>query len=122
MALKPIAKTLSRTLRVLEAVREAAPGTACFCADLTVCPVMQEWNKNVAAGLPALPGLKVGAVEANGAQNYANWAQMLARHPRGDAPWASPRGGLFRLDDGFYRESGGVFLPSPYYDALARDV
>ncbi len=47
IAVKPIAKTLSMSLRVANvAHRHDVP---CFCSDLTVNPVLVEWNKNFAA-------------------------------------------------------------------------
>ena len=51
-------------------------GIPCFCADLTVNPVVLDWNKNVAARLAPLPGMKVGVIESNGHQNYKNWELM----------------------------------------------
>lgn len=70
VALKPIAKTMSMSLKIAAAA--ATRNVKCFCADLTVNPVMVEWNKNVAARLAALDGMKVGIVETNGSQYYAN--------------------------------------------------
>ena len=59
----------------------------CFCADLTVNPILVEWNKNVAARLKSFPGYgNLGLVESNGHQNYRNWNTMLNYHPR-DATW-----------------------------------
>jgi L-alanine-DL-glutamate epimerase-like enolase superfamily enzyme len=75
ITLKPIAKTLTVTLEMLKVAEEM--GVQCFTADLTVNPVMIEWNKSVAARLKPLRGMKIGVVESNGAQNYANWQRML---------------------------------------------
>lgn len=107
IALKPIAKTLSMSLRMAKVA--AAKGVPCFCADLTVNPVMVDWNKNFAARIPALPGMKVGVIESNGPQNYRNWDAMLARHPAAGASWLKPVKGVFSLDDSFYARSGGIF-------------
>ncbi|MCA1760954.1 MAG: hypothetical protein LC658_14400, partial [Bacteroidales bacterium] len=64
IALKPIAKTLSMTLKIAQiAAQENIP---CFCADLTVNPVLVDWNKNVAARLKPFPGLETGLLETNG--------------------------------------------------------
>ncbi len=49
MALKAIAKTLSMTMKIAQAAYERK--IPCLCADLTVNPVLVEWNKNVAARL-----------------------------------------------------------------------
>ena len=116
MALKPIAKTLSVSLEVAKLAH--ARGVPCFCADLTVNPVMVDWNKNVAARLGAIPGLKVGALESNGSQNYPDWARLKGYHPMPDAPWIDPVDGLFELGEAFYAVSGGVFRDSAHY--LAR--
>ena len=52
------------------------------CADLTVNPVLVEWNRAVAERLPQFPGLgNLGLLESNGAQNYRNWQRMSADVP-----------------------------------------
>jgi len=113
IALKAIAKTLSMTLKVARAAFER--GVPCFCADLTVSPVLVEWNKNVAARLPPFPGLKGGLLETNGHQNYRNWETMRSHHPCPDAGWAKTREGVFELDDDFYARSGGIFDVTKHY-------
>ena len=118
IALKPIAKTLSMTLRVARVAHER--GVPCFCADLTVNPILVDWNKVVAARLAPLPGLSIGLVETNGHQNYRNWDTMRKYHPAFGAPWTVAGKGLFRLDPDFYARSGAIFEPSPHYDALFR--
>ena len=60
MALKPIAKTLSMSLKVLDVA--AKYNVPCFCADLTVNPFLCEFNKNVAARTAPLPGFQSPAV------------------------------------------------------------
>jgi len=117
IALKPIAKTMSMSLRIakLAADREVP----CFCADLTVNPILVGWNLNVAARLKPLPGVKLGVVESNGAQNYRDWSKMVSYHPRYPAPWIEPVDGVFPLDSDFYAHSGGMFEPSPHYLAVA---
>jgi L-alanine-DL-glutamate epimerase-like enolase superfamily enzyme len=117
IALKPIAKTMSMSLRIAKLAAER--GIPCFCADLTVNPILVGWNLNVAARLAPLPGLKVGVVESNGAQNYRNWDQMVSYHPSFGAPWIGPVDGIFHLDDDFYARSGGILEVSPHYLALA---
>lgn len=107
MALKPIAKTLSVTLQVLETASRR--GIPCFCADLTVNPAMVEYNKAVAARLPLLPGLKCGVMESNGAQNYLHWDKMLLDSPSAGQPWALPKGGLYLLNEEFFERDGGIF-------------
>lgn len=116
IALKPIAKTLSMSFKMAEiAARHDIP---CFCADLTVNPVMLDWNKNIAARLKPLPGLNIGVIETNGHQNYTNWERMKGYHPKGDATWTQMDRGVFNLDDSFYSESGGVFEIGNYYRDL----
>ena len=107
VALKPIAKTVSMSLRVARAARQR--GIPCFCADLTVNPLMVEWNKNFAARLEPLPGLSVGVVETNGAQNYRNWEAMVSGHPLAAEPWVRGTAAAFDLPDAFYQTSGGIF-------------
>lgn len=109
VALKPIAKTMSMSLKIATLCHEKQ--IPCFCADLTVNPILADWNKNVAARLPVLPGMKIGVCESNGHQNYINWEQMKARHPMAGASWITPRNGIFDLDDEFYKHSGGIFCP-----------
>ena len=107
MALKPIAKTLSVSLEVLE--EAAKRNVPCFCADLTVNPTMVELNKRFAAGLELLPGLKSGVFETNGQQNYANWDALCAASPAFGESWASPSGGLYRLTDDYYARDGHLW-------------
>ena len=107
MALKPIAKTLSVSLAIAAAAKRR--NIPCFCADLTVNPVMVEWNKAVAARLDVFPGLKgLGLVESNGEQNYVNWERMRRALPYPDAPWTRTKNGLFELDADYWNKSGGV--------------
>lgn len=91
----------------------------CFCADLTVNPILVEWNKIVASRLNAFPGIKggLGLVESNGHQNYAQWDKMLTYNPTADKSWAKVNKGTFVLDDDYFAESGGIFEQSPHYAA-----
>ncbi len=115
-AVKAIAKTLSMTMKIAQLAYEK--NIPCFCADLTVNPILVEWNKNVAARLPAFPGMTVGLQEANGHQYYKNWSKLASFHPYADAPWVKTKGGVFLLDDDYYRKSGGIFQPVGHYDEL----
>lgn len=117
IALKPIAKTFSMSLKIAQLAHER--GVPCFCADLTVSPLLVEWNKNVAARLAPFPGLGLGLLETNGHQNYRNWDAMRRHHPAPDAPWATTKRGVFELDADYYARSGGIFAPLPHYEALA---
>ncbi len=117
MALKAIAKTLSMTMKIAQAAFER--NIPCFCADLTVNPVLVEWNKNVAARLPSFPGIgKLGLVESNGHQNYKNWNTMMDYHPRKDAPWVNVKEGVYVLNNEFYSTGGGIFDPMPHYEEM----
>lgn len=118
VALKPAAKTLSMSFRMLAEAEKA--GAACFCADLTVNPFLVEWNKNVACRIRALPGLKTGVAESNGHQNYTNWDRMKTYHPCFGQPFTEAENGRYRLGEDFYRLSGGIFLDSSYYASLFR--
>lgn len=116
MALKPVAKTLSMTMKISQLAHDR--NIPCFCTDLTVNPVMVDWNKSIAARLAPLPGMKIGLLETNGHQNYKNWNAMIGYHPRGRASWNQSAKGIFNLDKSFYNESGGIFLPSNHYNNL----
>lgn len=118
IALKPIAKTFSMSLKIAQLAHER--GVPCFCADLTVNPLLVEWNKNVAARLAPFPGLGLGLVETNGHQNYRNWETLRSYHPAPNAPWAQTRRGVFELDADYYARSGGVFERSPHYERMFR--
>ena len=54
IALKAIAKTLSMTMKIAQTAYDN--NVPCFCADLTVNPILIEWNKNVAARLAPVSG------------------------------------------------------------------
>ena len=116
IALKPIAKTFSMSLKIAQLAHER--GVPCFCADLTVSPLLVEWNKNVAARLAPFPGLGIGLIETNGHQNYCNWETMRGYHPRADALWARTQRGVFELDADYYAQSGAVLQPSPHFEAM----
>jgi L-alanine-DL-glutamate epimerase-like enolase superfamily enzyme len=113
IALKTIAKTLSMTLKIAKvAYQNEVP---CFCADLTVNPILVDWNKNIAARLRPFPGLTTGLLETNGHQNYKNWKQMEKYHPFSNATWLKSKNGVFELDSSFYEMSGGIFTNSNHY-------
>jgi len=117
IALKAIAKTLSMTMKIAQAAYER--NVPCFCADLTVNPILVEWNKNVAARLSSFPGIgKLGLLESNGHQNYKNWSKMQGYHPRKDASWVHVNKGIYELDQEFYKTGGGIFDPIPHYEEM----
>ncbi len=116
IALKAIAKTLSMTLKIASMAHEN--NVPCFCADLTVNPILVEWNKNVAARLAPFPGIDLGLLETNGHQNYKNWNRMVSHHPYPDAGWRKTRNGVFTLDEDYYIKSGGIFEPLPHYQKM----
>lgn len=118
IALKPIAKTLSMSLKICKTAYEK--GIPCFCADLTVNPVLVDWNKNVAARIAPLPDMKVGVLESNGYQNYSRWNEMKSFHPRFDASWIDTKDGMFNLKDEFYKSSGGIFELSDHYVSMMK--
>jgi L-alanine-DL-glutamate epimerase-like enolase superfamily enzyme len=113
IALKAIAKTLSMTMKIANVAKQN--NVPCFCADLTVNPILIDWNKAVAARLDPFPGLGTGLLETNGHQNYKNWAQMESYHPYPDAEWRKTKNGIFELDDDYYEKSGGVLSDSEHY-------
>ncbi|QTH40143.1 hypothetical protein J4772_21250 [Cohnella sp. LGH] len=114
IALKPVAKTMSVSLKVAKHARDR--GIPCFCADLTANPVLADWNKTLASYLSPLPELKIGAIEMNGRQNYRDWDRMKSWHPYAGASWTESLEGIFRLDESFYAAKGGALEISPYYE------
>ena len=119
LTLKPIAKTLSMTMRMAEyAIKK---GMTCFCADLTVNPTMVSWNQCVAARLKTISKMKIGVLESNGSQNYINWEKMMKMHPSSDKSFIRCNDGVFVLDKEFYELSGGVFsFPENYLDIAIK--
>lgn len=117
IALKPVAKTLTMTFRILKEAFDR--GVPCFCADLTVGPIMVDWNKSVAARLAPVPGLHAGLLETNGHQNYRNWKQMQTYHPCNGEEWMREVKGMFHLTDVFFEKSGGFFEQSEHYLRVA---
>jgi len=115
IALKAIAKTLSMTMKIAKAAHDR--NIPCFCADLTVNPILIDWNKNVAARLAPFPGIgNIGLVESNGHQNYKNWNTMMSYHPAKDSQWTRVENGVYRLNEEFYRNGGGIFEPVQHYE------
>jgi L-alanine-DL-glutamate epimerase-like enolase superfamily enzyme len=115
-ALKGIAKTLSETLKIAKLAHEQK--LVCMAADLTVNPVLVDWNKNVAARLAPFPGFTSGMMETNGHQQYRRWAEMVSYHPCADAPWRRVNGGVFELGEDFYARSGCILEESAHYRAM----
>ena len=119
VALKAIAKTLSMTMKIARAAYEK--NIPCFCADLTVNPVLVDWNKNVAARLASFPGIgDMGLVESNGHQNYRNWETMKSYLPRRNGKWVDVKNGVYELDGEFYSSGGGIFDPMPHYEEMFK--
>lgn len=118
IALKAIAKTLSMTMKIARAAFEK--GVPCFCADLTVNPILVEWNKAIACRLAPFPGLGLGLLETNGHQNYRNWKAMESYHPYPDASWRKTQKGVFNLNQDYYGKSGGIFAESAHYQEMLR--
>jgi L-alanine-DL-glutamate epimerase-like enolase superfamily enzyme len=117
IALKAIAKTLSMTMKIAQVAYER--DIPCFCADLTVNPILVDWNKNVAARLKSFPGMgSLGLLESNGHQNYKNWETMMGYHPQKDGIWVRAQNGVYDLNNEFYKTSGGIFERSEHYENM----
>lgn len=116
IAVKAIAKTLTMTMKIAQLAYEK--NVPCFCADLTVNPILVDWNKCVAARLAPFPDMNVGLEETNGHQYYKNWDRMMSYHPRANGSWVKTKNGVYPTDESFYRESGGIFYPSAHYEGL----
>ena len=114
IALKAAAKTLSMTMKMAKVAHENK--VPCFVADLACTPILVDWNKNIAARLDPLPGLKgMGLLESNGHQNYVNWKDLVSYCPYPDGSWIKSKDGLFHLEKDFYEKSGGVLKSSEHY-------
>lgn len=111
VALKPIAKTLSVSFAMVAAVHAA--GGQCLCADLTVNPLLAEWNKQFAARVSPLVAMKSGCVEVNGDWNYQSWEEHKKLLPRG-MEYTESKNGVFCCDAGFYAKSGLLFSKNGY--------
>ena len=116
IAVKAIAKTLSMTMRITQLAHEKK--IPCFCADLTVNPILVDWNKNVAARLAPFPNIGIGLQETNGHQYYKNWDTMMSYHPKANSSWIKTQNGVYITDKTFYAESGGIFHPSEHYEKM----
>jgi L-alanine-DL-glutamate epimerase-like enolase superfamily enzyme len=117
IALKAIAKTMSMTMKIAQVAHDH--NVPCFCADLTVNPILIDWNKAVAARLGDFPGLGgLGLLETNGHQNYKNWEQMEEYHPYTDASWRETRNGVFELNEDYWQKDGGIFAESEHYQRM----
>ncbi len=115
IVVKSIAKTLSMTLKIIQYATEK--NVPCFCADLTVNPILVDWNKTVAARLLPFPGMDIGLQETNGHQYYKRWETLMTYHPKANASWIKSQNGVYEIDKTFYAQSGGVFdVPQHYMD------
>ncbi|HEX5026563.1 MAG TPA: enolase C-terminal domain-like protein, partial [Agriterribacter sp.] len=113
IALKAIAKTLSMTMKIAQLAYEKK--IPCFCADLTVNPILVDWNKSVAARLPPFPEMDLGLQETNGHQYYKNWDKMMTYHPMANAEWTKTKKGIYAIGPEFYSKSAGILMPSEHY-------
>jgi L-alanine-DL-glutamate epimerase-like enolase superfamily enzyme len=113
LVLKGIAKSLSLSMKVAAVAEQK--GVPCLVADLTVNPILIDWNKNLAARLKPFPGLGMGLLETNGDKNYKNWNKMVGYNPTGNAPWTKVRKGVFELGKDYYQQSGGIMQESEHY-------
>lgn len=116
IAVKAIAKTLSMTMRIAQVAFDHS--VPCFCADLTVNPILVDWNKTIAARLPAFPDLPMGLQETNGWQNYRNWETMMNYHPAKGKDWTETKAGVYPIGQNFYDESAGIFMESEHYQSM----
>ena len=113
IVVKSIAKTLSMTLQIIQYATEK--NVPCFCADLTVNPILVDWNKTVAARLLPFPGMDIGLQETNGHQYYKRWETLMTYHPKSNATWIKSQNGVYKTDETFYAQSGGIFEASSHY-------
>jgi len=112
--LKAAAKTMSITMKMTKVAHDN--GVPCMMSDLTVNPILVEWNKNIASRCSPFPGLKTGVLESNGHQNYSNWDKMLTYNPTSNASWAKIVKGAWHLNQDYFDRSGGIFEASEHYE------
>jgi L-alanine-DL-glutamate epimerase-like enolase superfamily enzyme len=118
IAVKAIAKTLSMTMKIAQVAHEH--NVPCFCADLTVNPILVDWNKSVAARLTPFPEMDLGLQETNGHQFYRNWDTMMSYHPMAGAPWTKTVNGVYPTSAEFYEKSAGILQNSDHYVELFK--
>lgn len=111
VALKPIAKTMSVSFDMAAAIHKA--GGQCLCADLTVVPLLAEWNKQFAARIGALNGMNCGCIEINGNQNYKNWDALCKMLPDG-LEYRPESKGCFELNERSYSDGAKLFKINGY--------
>ena len=120
IAVKAIAKTLSMTMKITQLAYEKK--VPCFCADLTVNPILVDWNKCVAARLAPFSIIDIGLQETNGHQYYKNWEKMMTYHPQAGAKWTQTQKGVYLTDKSFYEKSGGIFQSSAHYEQMFKNA
>jgi len=120
IAVKAIAKTLSMTLKITQLAYEKK--IPCFCADLTVNPILVDWNKSIAARLQPFPEMDIGLQETNGHQNYRNWDKMMTYHPKASAEWTRTRDGIYPIGKEFYSQSAGILDQSDHYVEMFQRI
>jgi len=118
LALKPAAKTLSESLKMLEYAKNNDMKT--FVADLTVNPFLLELNRNIAMRIDSLNCVNVGLLETNGHMNYINWDKMISYHPLNKDGFLKARDGIFDLTN-YEINDGGIFLESKYYNSIPKE-
>lgn len=120
IAVKAIAKTLSMTMKITQLAYEK--NVPCFCADLTVNPILVDWNKSVAARLQPFPEMDIGLQETNGHQYYKNWDTMMGYHPKNGAEWTRTKDGIYPVGSEFYEKSAGIFMSSKHYVEMFQRI
>ncbi len=111
VALKPIAKTMSISFDMAAAIYKA--GGQCLCADLTVVPLLAEWNKQFASRIGALNGMACGCIEINGNQNYKNWDSLCEMLPEG-LIYKPEKNGCFTVNEDDYKAGAKLFCENKY--------
>ena len=95
-------------------------GGQCLCADLTVVPILAEWNKQFAARIAPLAGMNAGCIEINGDINYKNWDAMTGLLPDGMS-FGKAENGRFALDNGYYDRDCPLFFENGYMDFFRQE-
>jgi hypothetical protein len=65
--------------------------------------------------------MEIGLQETNGHQYYKRWETLMTYHPKANASWIKSQNGVYKIDDTFYDQSGGIFdSPQHYMDLFSN--
>lgn len=116
IVLKPMAKTLSRSIQIASLAHKH--NIPCVCSDLTVNPILVDWQKNLIARVKPFPQLNMALMETNGNENYKNWEVMRTYLKDPHASWEAVKEGVIDLPGSFWETNGNIFETPGHYSYL----